>query len=72
MFEMRKIQVQELDHVALDVLDLEKAKTFYSELLGLQDIPRPESFDFPVVWYDLGNVVCTLSGRVNLHWENTT
>tara|TARA_B100000900_G_scaffold368719_1_gene346109 strand:+ start:1508 stop:1615 length:108 start_codon:yes stop_codon:yes gene_type:complete len=34
MFAMRKIQVQKLDHVALDVLDFEEAKTFYSELLG--------------------------------------
>ena len=59
---MSKIRVQKLDHVALDVVDVEKAKTFYSGLLGLKEISRPESFDFPGLWYDLGNIVLHIVG----------
>ena len=51
----KRILVQRLDHVAIDVMELEKAAAFYGELLGLQEVPRPESFDFPGLWYDLGN-----------------
>ena len=57
-----KINVKKLDHVAIDVEDVEKAKTFYSDLLGLNEIPRPESFDFPGAWYDLGNIVLHVVG----------
>ena len=38
-----KINVQKLDHVAIDVEDVEKAKTFYSDLLGLKDSPSKAS-----------------------------
>ena len=57
-----KISVQKLDHVAIDVEDIETAKIFYSDLLGLKEIPRPESFDFPGAWYDLGNIVLHVVG----------
>ena len=59
---MSKITVKRLDHVALDVMDVEKAKSFYSDLLGLTEIARPESFDFPGLWYDLGNIVLHIVG----------
>ncbi len=56
------IKVQKLDHVALDVMDVDKAESFYGTLLGLKEIPRPESFDFPGLWYDLGNIVLHIVG----------
>lgn len=56
------IRVQKLDHVALDVRNVEKAALFYGKLLGLQEIPRPESFDFPGLWYDLGNIILHIVG----------
>lgn len=59
---MNKITVKRLDHVALDVMDVDKAKSFYSDLLGLTEIARPESFDFPGLWYDLGNIVLHIVG----------
>jgi len=62
IFHIMKISVQKLDHVAIDVVDVEKAKTFYSDLLGLKEIPRPESFTFPGAWYDLGNIVLHIVG----------
>jgi len=59
---MSSIRVQRLDHVALDVMDVEKAEAFYGGLLGLKETPRPESFDFPGLWYDLGNIVLHIVG----------
>ena len=56
------IQIQKMDHVALDVSDVERAATFYEDLLGLREVARPESFDFPGRWYDLGNIVLHLVG----------
>jgi catechol 2,3-dioxygenase-like lactoylglutathione lyase family enzyme len=41
-----------LHHVSLTVTDLEKAKAFYSEILCLKEIQRPD-FDFPGAWYEI-------------------
>jgi glyoxylase I family protein len=43
-----------IHHVSLVVTDLERARHFYAEVLGLPEIPRPATFDFVVVWFDLG------------------
>lgn len=42
-----------LSHVSVIVSDLAKARRFYGEFLGLEEIPRPD-FGFPGVWYSLG------------------
>lgn len=54
---MNQIHVQRLDHIALDVSDVSAARSFYGGLLGLKEVPRPESFDFPGLWYELGNAM---------------
>ncbi|MDQ0200378.1 VOC family protein [Neobacillus ginsengisoli] len=41
-------------HVSLSITDLEAAKHFYSQILCLKEIPRP-NFDFPGAWYELGS-----------------
>ena len=46
--------IERFHHVSLSVTDLERSKRFYSEVLGLPEIPRPP-FDFPGAWSDLGN-----------------
>src|SRR5215475_11767676 len=45
---------KELNHVSITVTDVAKAREFYSNVLGLSEIPRP-AFDFPGIWYSLGN-----------------
>lgn len=47
------MQIECLHHVSITVSDLERSKTFYSEVLGLPEIVRPP-FDFPGAWYALG------------------
>lgn len=43
-----------LQHVALDVSDLERARHFYGVVLGLKEIERP-AFDFRGAWYGIGD-----------------
>jgi glyoxylase I family protein len=45
----------QIDHVSVIVTDVERSRGFYGGLLGLREIPKPSTFDFVVVWYDLGN-----------------
>jgi catechol 2,3-dioxygenase-like lactoylglutathione lyase family enzyme len=46
--------IDSLHHVAVSVTDLERAKRFYGEVLGLEELERP-AFDFPGAWYGLGS-----------------
>jgi catechol 2,3-dioxygenase-like lactoylglutathione lyase family enzyme len=48
------IHIQELNHVALHVRDLEASIRFYGEVLELPRLPRP-AFDFPGAWFAFGN-----------------
>lgn len=50
---MTDLRIGKLIHAALLVSDLDRAKRFYGELLGLKEKPR-HSFNFPGAWYDLG------------------
>lgn len=43
-----------IHHVSLVVTDVEKAKHFYGDILGFQQSDRRPDFDFPGVWYDIG------------------
>jgi catechol 2,3-dioxygenase-like lactoylglutathione lyase family enzyme len=49
-----RITVQRIEHVAVVVSDVERAKAFYGGVLGLTEVPRPESFDFAGAWYRNG------------------
>jgi catechol 2,3-dioxygenase-like lactoylglutathione lyase family enzyme len=48
-------RVQKLDHCSILITDMARSRRFYGELLGLREINRPRTFDFKVVWYDLGD-----------------
>jgi glyoxylase I family protein len=45
----------QIDHCSVITTDVERSRRFYAGLLGLQEIHSPRTFDFIVVWYDLGN-----------------
>ena len=45
---------KELNHVSITVTDVAKAREFYGNVLGFQEIPRP-AFSFPGIWYGLNN-----------------
>jgi glyoxylase I family protein len=48
------LEIETLHHSSLPVSDLQRAKTFYSEVLGLTEIARPP-FSFPGAWYQVGD-----------------
>jgi catechol 2,3-dioxygenase-like lactoylglutathione lyase family enzyme len=52
---MPGIRVTQIDHVSVIITDVERSRRFYCDLLGLKEIARPRTFDFVVVWFDLGN-----------------
>jgi catechol 2,3-dioxygenase-like lactoylglutathione lyase family enzyme len=47
--------VTQIDHVSVIITDVERSRRFYRDVLGLKEIARPRTFDFVVVWFDLGN-----------------
>jgi glyoxylase I family protein len=49
------LSVTQLDHVSVLITDVERSRRFYRDLLGLKEIHKPRTFDFVVVWFDLGN-----------------
>lgn len=53
---MHPLQVQKIDHCSVLITDVERSRRFYGGLLGLTEINRPRTFDFMVVWYDLGDM----------------
>ena len=48
------MEISALHHVALTVTDIERSRTFYREILSLQEIPRPP-FPFQGAWYQVGD-----------------
>lgn len=59
------MQILKFDHPALLVSDVEKSRYFYGQILGLQEVSRPERFDFPGAWYQLGQQQLHLVGEKN-------
>ncbi len=52
---MSGLSVVHLDHCSVLITDVERSRRFYGQLLGLREIAKPRTFDFVVIWYDLGN-----------------
>jgi glyoxylase I family protein len=48
------LQITHLDHVSVLVTNLDRSRRFYGDLLGLREIPKPRTFTFSVLWFDLG------------------
>jgi len=49
------LAVTQIDHCSVIITDVERSRRFYRDILGLKEIPKPRTFDFVVVWFDLGN-----------------
>lgn len=45
------MHLRKMDHSALIVRDLERARWFYGEVLGLEEVPRPSNFVFGGCWF---------------------
>jgi predicted enzyme related to lactoylglutathione lyase len=54
------VQVTGLFHAALAAWDLDRAETFYREVLGIQRHSQPSYFPGSVVFLDLGNTMIHL------------
>ena len=52
---MAGLDVTQIDHVSVLVTDLGRSRRFYRDVLGLKEIAKPRTFDFRVLWFDLGN-----------------
>jgi glyoxylase I family protein len=48
-------QISQLDHCSVIITDVERSRRFYRDVLGLREINKPRTFDFVVLWFDLGN-----------------
>lgn len=48
------LDIDTLHHVSIPSSDIERSKRFYSDVLGLSEIPRPP-FPFPGAWYQVGD-----------------
>lgn len=49
------LQITQFDHVSVIISEVERSRRFYRDILGLQEIPKPKSFDFVALWFQFGN-----------------
>lgn len=52
---MSGLVITQIDHVSVVITDVERSRRFYCDILGLSEIAKPRTFDFVVLWFDLGN-----------------
>ncbi len=53
---MSGLSVTQIDHVSVVITDVERSRRFYGGVLGLREIPKPRTFGFVVLWFDLGGM----------------
>jgi catechol 2,3-dioxygenase-like lactoylglutathione lyase family enzyme len=46
--------ITHLDHCSVLITDVERSRRFYRDVLGLKEIAKPRTFDFVVVWFEVG------------------
>ena len=52
---MSAIRFTHIDHCSVLITDLAKARAFYVGVLGLTEIPKPKTFDFVALWFQLAD-----------------
>jgi catechol 2,3-dioxygenase-like lactoylglutathione lyase family enzyme len=55
------VKVTTINHVALNVSDVDKSREFYEKVIGLKKIPRPK-INIPGEWYGIGENAIHLIG----------
>jgi catechol 2,3-dioxygenase-like lactoylglutathione lyase family enzyme len=50
---MSAIRLTHLDHCSVIITDVAKARAFYVDVLGLEEIAKPKTFDFVALWFRL-------------------
>ena len=51
---MPGLNVTQIDHVSVLITDVARSRAFFRDVLRLREIPKPKSFDFVALWFDLG------------------
>ena len=49
------LHISQIDHSSVIITDVERSRRFYRDVLGLQEINKPRTFDFVVLWFQLGD-----------------
>ena len=49
------MKITHLDHVTVQITDVERSRRFYRDVLGLREAPCPKTFDFVVLWFALAD-----------------
>jgi catechol 2,3-dioxygenase-like lactoylglutathione lyase family enzyme len=49
-----ELQVRSIDHITIVVKDLEASSRFYTRVLGMREVERPD-FGFPGRWFQAGS-----------------
>jgi catechol 2,3-dioxygenase-like lactoylglutathione lyase family enzyme len=44
-----------IHHSSIVVTDMERARHFYRDILGLKEVERPANFVTPVAWFEVGD-----------------
>jgi catechol 2,3-dioxygenase-like lactoylglutathione lyase family enzyme len=55
------VKVTTINHVAINVSDVDKSRDFYEKVIGLKKIPRPK-INIPGEWYGVGENAIHLIG----------
>lgn len=57
------VKVTTINHVAINVSDVDKSREFYEKVIGLKKIPRPK-INIPGEWYGIGeNAIHLIGGK---------
>src|SRR5437899_2323484 len=49
------LQISQIDHCSVIITDVDSSRRFYRDVLGLKEINKPRTFDFVVLWFQLGD-----------------
>jgi catechol 2,3-dioxygenase-like lactoylglutathione lyase family enzyme len=57
------MKIHGIDHTAVLAADVERSRHFYRDILGMEEIPRPKTFDFPGAWFRQGTAEVHVIGE---------